>query len=630
MNTLTFGAHTVDVAALVATVLAVVVIASIARQLLRHTHSAKHATTWRLIVLAVAQPICAALLYLALFPPTLPGEAGTLVVATAGASASRASAGKGDAFVALPEAPALTDVERVPDLATALRRHPGMQRLRVLGAGLVARDRDAARGHAVVFEPDALPPGLVILDAPTQAVAGGDFRVHGRAQDLRGGVAELLDPGRQRVDRVALPDDGRFALDATTRVPGAAVFTLRLRDARQRIVDDIALPMQVDAPTPPRVLLLAGAPGPEIKYLRRWARDAGVAMQAQMAVGGGVELGDTPIAVNAANLQRFDLVILDERAWSGLGESQRAALTEAIRGGLGMLLRVTAALSEPERRRLRALGFTVDEGRDATEVQLSNATRDDDALRARIGPGTRDQARTHDAPVPETPVLTQRTLRMTADDGVPLLRDQQDQTLALWRAEGRGRVAVWPLTDTYRLVLAGRDDLHAETWSDALATLARAQNGARFTIDGETRVGERVAICGIAREASVTSPRGATVTALVDPNTGARNCAAFWPREAGWHRVTSAGRAQLFHARATDDAPGLHTSLVREATLQLAADAPTYDAATSASLPVPRHPGARWPWWLAWLLASGALWWFERSRRGVRSPDASAPSSRTR
>jgi hypothetical protein len=109
---------------------------------------------------------------------------------------------------------------------------------------------------------------LVELDAPTQAIAGAAFLVNGRANDLRGGVAELLDPSGARVDQMALKDDGRFALGGTTRVAGDASFTLRLRDAQRKVVEDIAIPIQVDAPPVPRVLLLAGAPGPEVKYLR--------------------------------------------------------------------------------------------------------------------------------------------------------------------------------------------------------------------------------------------------------------------------------------------------------------------------------------------------------------------------
>ncbi|KGQ19357.1 hypothetical protein LF41_3007 [Lysobacter dokdonensis DS-58] len=598
--------------------LAVIAALSAARLIVRHVRAQpKRAATWRVACLVAAQPICAALLYFALLPPTTPGEAGTLVVATANTPSTALAKGQGgDATVALPESPPLAGVERVPDLSTALRRHPGTQRIRVLGAGLEARDRDAARGRSVVFEPNPLPRGLIQLDAPSRAIAGGAFRIDGRAHDLRGGTAELRDPAGQRVDQRPLTDDGRFDLTATTRVPGAATFTLRLRDAQRRVVEDIAVPLQVQAQAAPRVLLLAGAPGPEVKYLRRWARDAGIALHVQLSVGGGAQLGDAPMALNSGNLQRFDVVIVDERAWSSLGDAQRAALNDAIRQGLGVLVRVTSALSDAEQRRLRALGFDIDAGRDAAEVHLPEPRRDEDALRARIGPGTRDQSRAHDAPVPETPALTRRTLRLAANDGVVLLHDQANAPLALWRAEGRGRIAVWSLTDTYRLVLAGREDLHAETWSHAIATLARAQASDPITIEGETRVGERIALCGLSRDAVVAAPHGTKTPLLIDPTTGDRACAAYWPREAGWHTATRARGVQYFHVVAADATPGLHANRLREATQRLVAESVGGSNAKAGSEP-PRIPGARWPWWLAWLLASGALWWFERSRTGV-------------
>ncbi len=615
MNTLTFGAHTFGLSVVVGAVLAILVVFSTTRLILRHLRTAApRAASWRIAVLVLAQALCAVLLYFALLPPTTPGEAGTLVVATAGTPVSALATGQGDAFVALPEAPARAGIERAPDLATALRRHPGMQRIRILGAGLEARDREAVRGSALTFLPNATRRGLIELQAPTHAVAGDAFAIHGRVHDLRGGNAELRDPAGLRVDRVALSDEGRFTLHATTRVPGDAVFTLRLRDAGQRMVEGIALPLEVEVPSPPRVLLLAGAPGPEVKYLRRWARDAGIAMQARMSVGGGAQLGDATVALNAATLKGFDLVLLDERAWSSLGDGQRAALNEALRAGLGVLLRVTAPLSEGEQRRLRALGFSVDAGRDDAQVHLPEPRRDVDALRARIGPGTRDQARGNATVLPETPALTRRSLRITAVDGIALLRGQDDQALATWRAEGRGRIAVWPLNDTYRLVLAGRDDLHAQTWSNAVATLARAQPGHSFTIEGEPRVGQRIAVCGLSGPATVASPGGATTRLWIDPATGPRACAAYWPRTSGWHRLMAQGRQQRFPVMALDQAPGLHANDVREATMRLVAD--------SQSLPpnaadAPRNPGARWPWWLAWLLASTALWWFERARVGV-------------
>ena len=100
---------------------------------------------------------------------------------------------------------------------------------------------------------------------------------------------------------------------------------------------------------------------------------------------------------------------------------------------------------------------------------------------------------------------------------------------------------------------------------------------------------------------------------LRDP--AARGCAAFWPESAGWHRVQSGDREQAFFVRAHDAAPGMRAQSMREATLRLASSS---SEVANDQGPGPDRPGARWPWWLGWLVASAALWWFERSRVGRR------------
>lgn len=616
MSTPAIAMHDIEVSGTVAIVLAVAAALAIARVLWRQRGAghAQRSRVWRIALLVLAQPLCAALLYLALYPPMVPGEAGTLVVATAGATPAQWRSTRGEAGVALPEAPVLPGVARVPDLATALRRHPGTRRIRVIGAGLEARDRDALHGLAVVFDPAPLPQGLVEFDAPLQVVAGGGFRVSGRVHGMPGGTVELLDPGRARVDRAAPDRDGRFTLAATARVPGAAMFEVRVLDASRRVTESIEVPVATVAPRAPRVLFLAGASGPEVKFLRRWARDAGVPMHTRIAAGDGMQVGDAPIALNAANLARFDVLVLDERAWSALGDAPRAAVVQALREGLGVLLRMTAAPSAAERQRLRALGFEVEGGRDTAPVRLAEPARDGDAVRARIGPGTRDAPGSQDTVAADATALNRRVLHIDARDGVALLRDAAGTALGRWRAEGRGRIAVWALADSYRLVLAGRGDLHGELWSAALATLARAQPRRDVAVEGEARVDQRIVLCGAERDAEAAGPDGATVPLHLDPRIGARACAAWWPHTAGWHRVQSGDRVQPVYVRAASAAPGLHANELREATLRLAArPKPAVEAWMGAA---PRQPTARWPWWLAYLLANAALWWLERARAG--------------
>lgn len=599
-----------------AILLALAVLLASARLLWWQRRAAPRPRPWRLLLLLIAQPLCAVLLYLTLLPPSGPGQAGTLVVLTAGA-ASVPAGNAGQILIALPEAPHHAAAERFPDLAGALRRHPGTQPMHLVGAGLEARDREAVHGRSISFDPPPLPQGLVRLDLPERIAPGAAFVIGGRVNDAAAGSVELLDPAGQRVDTATLDKEGEFALGGVALAAGPADFQLRIHDSRHKLLEQAAVPLSIAADPAPRVLLLAGAPNPELKYLRRWIADAGMQAHAQISVGGGLQLGDAPLPLNAATFERFDLVVLDDRAWAALGENQRSALIEAVRGGLGVLLRIAGPLPDATRRQLRGLGFTVAGGNDNAELRLANAAHDDAALRARRGAGSKDAPIDSDAG--DAPVLNRRALRIESSDAASGLRDASGAAVAQWRGEGRGRIGLWPLTDSYRLVLEGRDDLHAELWSDAFATLARAQPGQVPDIEPGARVQQRMRLCGIDAQARVLAPDGSPTLLLPDPASGVPACAGYWPTQRGWHLLQQGESSWPFAVLGAEEWPGVRAAELRQATLQLAggSTAPAASASSDAAL---AHAlagrGGSWPWFLAWLLASAALWWFERSRLG--------------
>ena len=141
-------------------------------------------------------------------------------------------------------------------------------------------------------------------------------------------------------------------LAAAARDPGPAIFAVRVRDRNHAVTETADVPVWVAADPAPRVLLLAGAPGAEVKQLRRWALDAGVDLQASVGAGAGLELGETRPHLDPAALGKLDLVIVDERSWLTLGAGERAALIAATREGMGLLLAHHGAGS---RRRARAM-----------------------------------------------------------------------------------------------------------------------------------------------------------------------------------------------------------------------------------------------------------------------------------
>jgi hypothetical protein len=594
---------------LLATVMALAVAMAWVRLALwrRRAPPGRRGSPARFALLCLLQPMVAALLYFTLLPPRQAATSGTLVVMTAQADRASLPADlQGQPRVALPEAPAMADAERVPDLGTALRRHPRTRRVHVVGAGLEARDRDAVGDRGLVFSPAPSPRGLVQLSPVAAATPGAPFEISGRVQGVPKASVVLRDPAGQRIAAAAPDAQGGFHVSGLARLPGPALFRLEVLDAARRVVDAATVPVWTQADTAPRVWALAGAPNAEWKYLRRWAADAGVPLHLQVSLGGGLQLGDAPLPMTADTLRRFDLVLLDARSAAALGDGQRAVLAAAMRDGLGVLVRTDGALS-PGVQRMLGLALA---GNDEADFHLPRPAPDDDAWRARRGAGTTDAPVDADAVPAGLPTLARRALRTASPDAVPLLRDADGSAVAWWRAEGRGRIGAWTPTDTYALVLAGHPDTHAAVWSQAIGALARSTAEAPRAMPDDARVAQRVVLCGLTGEARVTAPDGGVTRLQRDPATGDARCGGFWPQVAGWHQLGIGEATTPFHVRAMDEATTLHAMAVRERTRQLSAQ-PRSDTPTSA-VEGPRGPA--WPWFLGFLLAAGLLWWLERRR----------------
>ena len=570
---------------------------------------------WPGAALAVLSLASGALLWLTLFPPLLPVGGETLVVATA-ETPPGFRAEPGERLVTLPEAPTIAEAERVPDLATALRRHGQVQRLRIVGRGLTARDRDADAGLPTRFEPLPLPRGLVRLDPPADTPAGGVFALGGAVHKMEGGTAELLDPAGRVVDSRVIGADGAFTLGAAARAPGLATFTLRLRTRDKALVSDTPVPLRtLAAPEPLRVALI-GAPSPEAKYLRRWAEDAGFDLGSRLNAGAGVDLGGGGVRLDAASLRETDVVIIDDAALASLGGG-RGALAQAVTGGLGVVVRMTGPASAASRSQWRALGLAVEGGTEAAPVALPPLAADADALAALRGPGSADAPtglNTLEDPVPELGLWTVRA----GPQLVPAVTDAEGAMVAGWQQRGQGRVALWTMPESFALVLSGQSDRYAQWWSRALTAVARPERQFRPVLPPLVQTGERMAICGLAEGARVTAPDSTETALAIDPEPGAAGCAAFWPKVAGVHTILQPDEEAQAEARfdfLVLPEGSLRTIRAAETGAATALWAARQDAPSARTSPERRGPV--WPWLLGWLALSAALWWGERRLRNA-------------
>lgn len=542
------------------------------------------------------QAVSALLLFLGLHPPPTTQPSGALWVLTAGATAVPLPTASTDQRVALPEAQADPSIERAADLATALRAHPGASAIHVLGAGLPLRDQDAARGLRVEFVPTAAASGVIELHAPASAVSGARWTVTGRVNVGAGATVELRDPAGTVVARDAVGASGTFTVQTEARTPGRALFVLRVLDAAQSVVDVLELPLWTRAGAQLKVLLWSGAPSAETKYLRRWAADAGIALTTQIGLSPGVQLRSTSIRIDATSLEAFDLLILDERAWSELSPAARSVLMQAVRGGLGLLLRITAPLSVAQTQALAAVGFAVDAAPITRSAQLGRRTSAESAF---------DRAASTEA-THGAPMVSRRPIRVHSVDAAVLVNDAAGDALSVWRAMGQGRFALSWFNDSFALALDGHGDDYGDLWSKTVTTLARARGEREWTGPSAwVRVGERQSLCGLPPDASVLDPDGQRVSLVRDPI--ADGCAAWWPSLPGWHLLSSGDQERPSYVHAADAAPALAAAELADATRFLAGLGGS--SRQPQPLPTPGNPA---PWLAAWLCSSALLWWLER------------------
>jgi hypothetical protein len=544
----------------------------------------------------------AVLLYLGLFPPHVSLRADTLTVLV---GADRPGPLPHNALVvALPGATAPPLGESAPDLATALRKHAGVSRLAIFGEGLSARDREAVADRELSFQP-APARGLVELRAPDTVPLGRQWALSGRAASGAGGASsstareagsrtrrvELRDPSGALVDAVDVDAAGRFALSAAARGVGAVRFELRLLGADRSVVDTISIPLIILGGTPLAVVVRYGDINPELKYWRRWANDAGLTVGVTAGVTDGVSIQAGDARLTAESLARADVVMIDARGWAALDATEKAALLAAIDQGLGLLLRADSTLTPGTIADWHDLGFAVSSAGTPSSVTLDRKL----GLHERA-PFTA-AAVTVDAPT--------GTVAVQADDGTPL---------AWWRGRGRGRVALWRLEDSYRLVLLGDQERYASLWASTLESLARprAPKAPGPQLPNAAWVQERAVLCGLGTAAHVLPPGDGPAIALTVNATG---CAAFWPATPGWHRLETGGNVWPFYVRAANDGTTWRAALDATATAAMATAA-TDRAAPAGQVsadPARLHTAmARWPWLLAALVVTSVSWWWER------------------
>jgi hypothetical protein len=217
-------------------------------------------------------------------------------------------------------------------------------------------------------------------------------------------------------------------------------------------------------------------------------------------------------------------------------------------------------------------------------------------------------------------------------------QDDDGRALATRYSLGQGRIGVLWLTDSFRLHTRGDAACHATLWSTFATRIARPRGPSDAQLPARAVTGRRAVICRPQGELRVQSPDAETIGLQRDPDNP--DCAAFWPRTVGWHRVLAEAADGTSDASGTSpassnapanepdrDEPAFYVFDPRNIDSLLAAECRTVtlervNRADPPTLAAASREPLRAAALLGWLILIATSWWGERRAR--RAPQGRA------
>ncbi|SDY38735.1 hypothetical protein [Hymenobacter psychrophilus] len=581
----------------------------------------RRADTRRRGLRVAAGLLAAAGLALAAFPPTKTGPAvapgaTTAVLLTPGYSPDTLAALLARLGPATPlwrfapnETSLAADTPTFRNTSAVRAKLPGLRRLHVLGRGLPAADVPALAGIALAAHADAPVAGFRQAAWEARPTLGETWTVSGSFAATRAGPLWLrLHAAGTVRDSVRLPTgSGSFQLRFTPRAAGRAVYALEARGNNQPLARE-PVPVEVRAPEPLRVLLLAAAPSFELRFLKNYlaGRQYAVALRTGLSRGltqtEFLNLPNPPAlgSLTPALLARFDVVMTDAATLASFGGTEMAALRAAVANGTAGLLLLADAATLPR--------------------QLPGGAAFSLQARSAAAAVTAQPLRWPEAPAGTT-ALVPATLR-PAGNLRPLISSGPDQQLvAAARRLGLGAVVVTTVTETFPWQLRGQSAEYGAYWS-RLFGAARPPRPAALSIaplshwphpNAPLELRTTGAATG---PLSLSGPNGAAVAAArrPDANVPEWSTATYWPTAAGWHEARVGTARQWFYVYAPGQWRGPEQPQWQLAAAQASAlPMVALGGPTVAGTTVPaRETWPRWWGYVLFVAGAGLLWLEEK------------------
>lgn len=331
----------------------------------------------------------------------------------------------------------------------------------VFGYGFSSDELESIHARGLVFHPSVVANGIVSVNWNRKLKKGEELLVQGVYANSQSFPVHLLLSGfSTSIDSFVIPAKStqRFQLQGVPKQNGKAVYAVSALKGKDTLEKN-QLPVEVEEPSPLKLMILSASPDFENKFLKNWLSQNGYSVASRTIIStnkfdkasyntGSVSLD----RITPSLLDSFDILLSDGAALSSLSKPEQENISRQVsQKGMGLLIRgdTIASANAWYNRSFHIYGLT---GKQPSQLALSLSEGNHNKL---ILPA-------------EQPKFIRTQNGMQA-----LVTDSAANIVAGSIAEGKGKVVFTTLHNTYYWLLSGSQTNYYALWTSLLEKASR-------------------------------------------------------------------------------------------------------------------------------------------------------------
>lgn len=494
---------------------------------------------------------------------------------------------------------ASSSVEFVPDLSVFLSEHTDITSLQITGYGIDDHEWEMLAGKKmnVAYLAPGLPPGFVKANWPQVIRQGDKLNVYGSYHNPgKDSIKIVLTGLGVRMDSTVIAGDTTrlFRLQCLPVHSGNTVYELHA-SVNGKILTEEKVPVNILPAVHTKVLFLSSSPDFENRFLTSWLYQNNYPAAIRNTVSQGKydqQFLNVPSMVlqniTPSLLEKFDVLIADDKALSELNATEAAALKTQLNNGMGLIVQTDSAAS------------------------LSSFSRPFAVKKQAVQPAAARSLLLPGAVIRTKPLPAEQWFSILHDPyAQPLVTDEQQSVIVSSRLYGAGRVVLNTAVYTYSWILSGNEENYSAFWSLLINKAARQnqqksrwQHTSAFpTVDQPT---------GLVLETAGSQPPVINTDAgelytTQTPYLPDSWTATWWPAMPGWQTLSFADTVSMYVFEKGDWRSARASELISRNTLHAAQQRSILNKQNSVQQQTRRVP--IFIFYLVFLAACAYLWW---------------------